>query len=98
MEMSRAEYEKCAQTAQALTEEQQRAYLRNFNPLLILEELYFRMEWYIAYFDKEHRLAQVMSQENYNMGQFVENAWVRKTFIERGAEPEKLTGEVEDTP
>lgn len=95
MEISKADYEKCAQIAQGLTEDQQRAYLRNFNPLLILEELYFRMEWYIAYFDKEHRLADVMSQTNYNMGPFVDNAWVRKTFIDRQPEPEKLTGEVE---
>ncbi len=87
--MDITEYREWAQKAQAMTEDQQRACIHNFSSLVLIEEIWARLSWLDTYQQKQTKLNQTFSMENYHDGPFVESAYIKKLFYEVPIQQEK---------
>lgn len=90
--MDITEYREWSQKAQAMTEDQQRACIHNFSNLVLVEEIWARMEWLSLFQTKQTKLQETFSMENYHKGPYVENSYIREVIY--GEEPKKKTAEV----
>ena len=92
--MDITEYREWSQKAQAMTEDQQRACIHNFSNLVLIEEIWARMQWLDTFHRKQTKLYDSFSMDNYHKGPFVEDAYIRKLFY--GYDPRQETEVIEE--